>query len=367
MLGKITAALDRLRGAGDASVAIPLFDGALKPNSLLEEAPVFAVVEGMSDIALAADGESLYICAGPTLLKADLDGAVSSVAAYERPILAMACTKGCVALAFEGGLRLLRADLSERANLQTLGSEQLTCITALAFADDERTLYIARGSTKGSAFDWKRDLLTQGHTGQLLSLDIQHLSGAALASGLRWPNGIVQRPDGALLVSEAWTHCLLSITSDGRISVAYPDLPGYPARLSRAAGGGYWMSLFAKRTQLIEFVLREPEYRQKMMETIPEKYWIAPCYRSGHDFLEPLQFGAVRQMGILKPWAPSNSYGVVVRLNNELVPQFSCHSRAGGRHHGTVNAVESQGQLFVASRGSNSVLKLSLQSSQTRA
>ena len=40
------------------------------------------------------------------------------------------------------------------------------------------------------------------------------------------------------------------------------ELPGYPARLSPAQDGGFWLAVFAGRTQLIEFVLREPALLQ---------------------------------------------------------------------------------------------------------
>lgn len=358
MFARINAAIDRFRGTGDASIAIPLFDGALKPNSLLDDAAVFAVADGLSDMAVAADG-AIYLCAGAALLKATKTGECQQVAGYAGPILAVASAGEYVALAFEDGLRVLDDKLVERSDLQALEKEPLTCITALAFSADGQSLYVTRGSTSCDASGWKRDLLTHGRSGQLLRLDLESRSSELLATDLRWPNGVVERPDGTLLISEAWEHRLLSVAADGSTSVAYPNLPGYPARMSRTErGGGYWLSLFAKRTQLIEFVLREPAFRKAMLKTIPQQYWIAPSYHSGGDFLEPLQFGAVRQMGILKPWAPSNSYGVAVRLSEELVPQFSCHSRAGGKHHGTVSAIEHRGQLYVVSRGSNSVLTL---------
>ena len=35
------------------------------------------------------------------------------------------------------------------------------------------------------------------------------------------------------------------------------DLPAYPGG-SALAGDGYWLALFAPRSQLVEFVLREP-------------------------------------------------------------------------------------------------------------
>src|SRR5699024_4701518 len=107
-------------------------------------------------------------------------------------------------------------------------------------------------------------------------------------------------------------------------------------------------------------VLRERCYREVMIRSIPPDYWIAPSLSSGRDFLEPLQFGAVRQMGIFKPWAPTSSYGIVVRLNTDFNPLYSFHSRAGGDNHGTVSVAENGENLIVLSKGSDRVLTLAL-------
>ena len=144
-------------------------------------------------------------------------------------------------------------------------------------------------------------------------------------------------------------------------SIAMLDaLPGYPARLGHSVDGGYWLSLFAGRTQLLEFILREDDFRKEMMRTVPPNYWFAPSMLSGRDYLEPQQTAGVMQMGIMKPWAPPRSYGLVVRLDNKLQPLYSLHSRAGGRHHGVVAAVESADHLFVLSKGAGRILRVPL-------
>jgi len=137
-------------------------------------------------------------------------------------------------------------------------------------------------------------------------------------------------------------------------------LPGYPARLTRARAGGYWLAVFAPRNQLIEFVLRETGFKNEMMAQVDPKYWIAPALSSGRDFFEPMQQGGVRQMGILKPWAPARSYGLVVRLNASFEPQYSLHSRVGGMHHGITAVAEFNDALLVLSKGAGRVLRLPL-------
>jgi hypothetical protein len=74
------------------------------------------------------------------------------------------------------------------------------------------------------------------------------------------------------------------------------------------------------RSQLQEFVLREDRYRREMMATIDPEFWIAPALSSGRSFKEPLQAGGVIRLGIHKPWAPTRSYGLILRLDADAQP-----------------------------------------------
>lgn len=65
-------------------------------------------------------------------------------------------------------------------------------------------------------------------------------------------------------------------------------------------------------------------------------------------------------MGVLKPWAPARSYGLVVRLDADFQPQYSLHSRVGGYNHGVTAVAEFHGVLLVLSKGASKVLRLPL-------
>src|SRR6185437_8238384 len=125
----------------------------------------------------------------------------------------------------------------------------------------------------------------------------------------------------------------------------------------------YWLAFFAPRRQLTEFVLQEDDYRREMMETIPPESWIGPDFADGSSEEQPLQAGSVRQMGIMKPWAPSRSYGLVVHLDRSMAPTASYHSRADGSTHGVASIVEWGGQLYAASRGAGALIRLGLSAS----
>ena len=88
-----------------------------------------------------------------------------------------------------------------------------------------------------------------------------------------------------------------------------------------------------------------------MIREIDADYWVAPCLRSGATPLEPTQQGGVRQLGVLKPWSPSRSYGLVARLDPAFRPATSLHSRAHGRRHGVTSCLMVGNQLYFAAKG----------------
>jgi hypothetical protein len=108
----------------------------------------------------------------------------------------------------------------------------------------------------------------------------------------------------------------------------------------------------------MEFVLREDEYRRRMIETIEPEFWMAPSLASGRSFLEPLQLGAIRTMGALKAWAPTRSYGLFVHLDGQYQPTGSAHSRSDGTRHGVTSCLQWEDRVLAASKGGDCVLSL---------
>jgi hypothetical protein len=58
---------DWILGRGEASITIPIFDGALKPNQMLEGAEVVAEFEDASDIA--ADRNGILVADGRRVVR----------------------------------------------------------------------------------------------------------------------------------------------------------------------------------------------------------------------------------------------------------------------------------------------------------
>ena len=113
---------------------------------------------------------------------------------------------------------------------------------------------------------------------------------------------------------------------------------------------------FAPRNRIVEFVLREENYREHMMKDIEPAYWVAPALCSGVDFLEPLQAGAARTLGVMKPWAPPRSYGLVISLGTDLELIGSLHCRVDGERHGITGLCEHDDKLYITSKGHSLVL-----------
>lgn len=345
MIGALKGLSDRLLGRGNAALTVPPLDGALKPNNRLEEAAPGIAADAPDCLVwqhgrpLWAEGRRLMNEAGQVSLAG---GEITALAASPSGRLAMAALGEGIAI--DGVLHQPLAGLA--------------CVTALAFGSDT-VLWIAVGSTVNAYADWSRDFLELRRAGQVWRYDITTQSLQLVAGKLGHPKGILASADG-VIVSEAWAQRLVRIDAGGRLTQLMDDLPGYPAGISATPGGGYWLALFAPRGPLLELVLREPAYRRAMMAEVDPEFWIAPALRSGYSFREPMQGGALKQMGVLKPWAPTRSYGLVVELDSDFTPVQSLHSRAGGRRHGITSVIEADGVLWATSKGGNEVLKLEL-------
>ncbi|WP_162581965.1 strictosidine synthase [Variovorax sp. PBS-H4] len=362
--GWVGAFLDRMLGRGSHAVTVPPMDGPLRPNSLLDQAGGIVRIEAPDNLTLS--GDQLVFSSGPEVLALDpATGALRQMGRMEGEVCAMtALANGAALAAISGGGLRTFGDAAVSAGLLADAERRvIRCPTALLAGSDGRLL-VAEGARDRLPSQWRADLLCGKPTGALWMLDRWDAPARPLASGLAWPSGIAWHRDGSIVVSEAWAHRLVRIDGQGRRSVLLGDLPGYPSRISPAADGGWWLCLFAPRSQLVEFVLREREYCERMMAQIPERYWVAPALASGRDFREPMQGGGIKSMGRLKPWAPTRSYGLVCKLDADFQPLWSAHSRADGRRHGVTSVAELGGCLYVGCQGSDEIVSMNLQAQQ---
>ncbi len=297
------------------SLSIPVFDGAFKPNNLLEEADILVEHSGFSDLVAGANNRLFAACEN-TVVEVSASGKLSEVAAFDQPVTAIAeLCDGRIVVGL-GDTVVVGVGTGTEASIDSVEGRKLMAVTAL-YPSPDGGLLVCDGSKSHGCDDWAWDLMNNNKEGRLIAIDPQGGNARVLASGLGYAFGVYASDETGILVSESWNHRVSRI-ADNRARPALDRLPGYPCRFAPAEGGGFWLSLFCSRTQLVEFVLKENDYRAEMMATIDPRFWISPSFGSGYDYLEPLQGGGVKQMGILKPWAPPRSYGLLVRCDVDL-------------------------------------------------
>lgn len=343
--------------------AIPIMDGVLTPNDLLEEFAAIGPNEpDVDDICKGPDG-ALYMSAGHSVYRlSGLGGKQHSVyATFDAPVggiafhpdgrlLACIRGKGLAVIGFDGMMSWLTS----------VNGEPLHCLTAVAAAADG-TIYLTDGSKHNRPEFWKKDLMEKNRSGRLISCSATLADAKILLNDLYYPNGLVLSADEEWLwFSESWNHRLSRIQVGGMVigalEVIDNNLPGYPARICHSREGGYWLALFALRTHLTEFILREDEYRNAMMQTIPIEHWPGPALMTTNHCLEPMQIGNVKALGIEKPWAPARSYGLLIRLDRNGDAIESLHSRRIGQNHGITAVCDTSEGLFAVSKGREKLL-----------
>ncbi len=338
--------------------AIPMMDGPLRPNSALDDCAVLAEYPDMREpdnLAFMNDG-TLFIGSGNKVFRQDgsveveFDGAVTCIAGLH---------DGEIAVGLDGYGVLL----GNGRKLTSVDDRSIRCPTAVLATSDD-VLFIADGSAKYKTHDWVRDLMEKNAYGRVIRWDLKTDKAETLIDDLAYPHGLALDHDGkSLLVTESWKHVLFKLPLDtaagqGRREVVIPNMPGYPARIVATDDGGYWMCLFAMRTEMLEFVLEEDAYREQMMATIDPAYWVRPTLRADRHFLEPLQGGGFRVLGIIKPWAPPRSYGLVVQLDEDYEVVRSLHSRADGRRHGVTGIAAHGGLIAAAVKGDDKIIRI---------
>lgn len=347
---------DRFLGRGDATITVPSFDGALKPNQILERAETVASLETPED--LATDGKTLYIANGSTIL-AYHGGRSTEIKTFDKTVTALCCPPdGGMAVVLEGReVRVFSTPAAAEA-IATITDPAMTAVNAIA-PGPSGNLIVTNGSATRPYQQWAHDLMERGRTGSVLSLDIRSARVQTLTSGLEYAFGACAAGNECW-ISESWRHRVIAISPQSSRRTVLGHLPAYPSRITPASSGGFWLTAFIARTQLVEFVLRESAYRRRMMVEVDPEYWIVPKLKSGQSFLEPMQGAHIKTMGVIKPWAAPRSYGLVIRLNADGVPLYALHSRVDGVNHGIVAAVEADGALFALAKGPGRLLRVPL-------
>jgi hypothetical protein len=370
MITALRRAYSNFRGLDLTHSAVPPMEGPLKPNTALDAAPAAATIPGVDNLVATPGGivcssgkELLTLEARPRPGTAVPGLAIAARLSFEAEISCLASDGGeALAIGLDGDGITISGGKHDGRKIADIGGSRLTCPTAALFVDPD-TLVVANGSADYAAADWKRDLMNEGRSGSVWRIDLARTGNGAgsgcLADDLAFPTGIASAPEGGFFVAEAWRYRVVRVGRDGdRPAPALADLPAYPGRLLSTANGDIWLALFAPRNSLVEFVILEKAYRERMMAQIDPDYWIAPALSSGRSYLEPIQGSARKKLNMLKPWSATWSYGLVARCDAAMRPLASFHSRADGNVHGVTSLCEWDGMVFAGAKGAGVVVVL---------
>jgi hypothetical protein len=330
--------------------AMPL-EGVLGPNSLLDEASPLAV-DKPDTLAVAADG-SLLFSAGSSVWslgrwgdepqqRLSLGGRVTALAASPGGQNAVGVETGEVHV-YEIGQRqpgwsfAAPSDRNPAVDCMFLGEDELAVVRS-GYASGHEALAM-------SPWDSARKGTVSGHA----------RSGTTrlIAGNLSGPMGICRDDNGNLLITEM--DAARVVEPAGRVRRA--GFPAYLGRISKTPQG-YLLACLSRRDPLIEFLRTERDFVEDMKRTIDPRHWISPRANPefSHDF--PIELGATRLFGEIKPWAPSFSYGLLIRLDEDLMPGGSAQSRANGRRHAISDAIIWNGDVIAVSQASGEILNL---------
>src|ERR1700716_3833836 len=186
MMPALEAFADRFLGRGDPTITVPSFDGALKPNQILEKAETIGQFDAPED--LATDGKALYIADGTAIWR--LDGAATTeLRRFDRVITALCCLPdGGIAVALEGREIKVFATPSAPSAAATFSDPSINAVNALA-PGPQGTLIATDGSTARPYRQWVHDLMERGRTGRVLVLDLASGRVRTIASGLQYAFG----------------------------------------------------------------------------------------------------------------------------------------------------------------------------------
>jgi hypothetical protein len=330
--------------------AMPL-EGILGPNSLLDEAPSLSI-EKPEALAIAADGP-LLISTGSSVLSLEAWGREPQrLLSFSHRVTALtASPQGQVAVGVETG-EVHIYDQGRDQPVWTLPASPGNgpAVDCMFLGKDElavvRSGYASvREALAMSPWETARTGTVTGHSRSGI--------GRIIAGGLSCPTGLCCDEGGELMITEM--DAARIIDPSGRIRGT-----GFPAYLGRIrkTPQGYLLACLSRRDPLIEFLRTEQDFVADMKKNIDPRHWISPrtTPEFSHDF--PIELGATRLFGEIKPWAPSFSYGLLITLDKDLMPGGSAQSRANGRRHAISDAVVWNGDVITVSQASGEILNL---------
>jgi hypothetical protein len=326
-------------------------EGALGPNSRLDNCDAFAMAKPDA-ICVNRDGQLLVSSGSSIFIIRQWGKAPEHWRSFDAPVSALAVSEdGRVAVGLAGGRIAVCSPSGETLRGWNPSSNPRAIADCLFLSEDDLAVVdhgYGRDEPILSLAPWDG-----AARGQVLAIN-QAGETRIIVAGLHCPMGIAPGPAGSLVLTELERARV--IDSSGK--VLQSGFPAYLARI-RKVDGGYAIACLSRRDPLIEFLKTEGDFVARMKSNIDPQHWISPraSPEFSHDF--PIELGATRLFGEIKPWAPSFSYGLVIETDPDLTPVGSAHSRANGHRHAISDVTEWNGSLIAVSRASEEILRFS--------
>jgi hypothetical protein len=352
----LTALKELVRPGAVTRSSLPPMEAGLRPNSLLDTAPTVSGCppHAPEDLLFRTDG-TLWCSAGTSLWSvgdpearhlADLGSVVGPIATLDGEVLAAVEGRGLLLVGDDGTVTEWCTDPAVTS-----------CVTDLTVLPGGEVL-VAVGSRDHTAAGWGHALMAGDRTGSLVR--VTAAGAREVAGGLDWPSGVATAGDGGVLVSMSLAHRierrpLDALAKPGRPVLA--NLPAYPGRL-RGDANGWWVAVPYVRNRATELILDEPDLRADLLGSVAPKDWLVPRLQPENPYRNPMQLGQLRVLGVLKPWAPPRSYGLVFELGAAGRVQQSFHSRVDGTRHGVTGVAVGAGRVVVAVHGARCLVEV---------
>jgi len=326
-------------------------EGVLGPNTFMDDAPSM-VVETPQALCVVEDGRLLFSSGKKVFTIGKWQDQPELWCEFGQPVTALCSSPGgSIGVGMADGSYTVR----DKAGLAMDGWAQPSGLASVAdciFVTEDEIAIVDNGYSDSqeilSIAPWDETA-----RGQVVAIN-RNGTTRQLAGGLHCPMGIARDTDGELIVSLLERACVVDLSGKVRQS----GFPAYLGRL-RTTDTGFFISCLSRRDPLIEFLKTEKEFVAEMKAKIDSHHWISPRANPefSHDF--PIELGATRLFGEIKPWAPSFSYGLVIETDKDLIPTGSAHSRANGTRHAISDAVSWNGDVIAVSTASGELLRFS--------
>lgn len=349
MMGRLmTGVREFLAPSSVQNVSVPPFEAGLRPNSLLDECRAVDVSSTPDDlvvingrIVMACGSSIRTVTAGNESTLCEFSGLVTALATDGAEVIAAVEGHGLVAVDEAGAHRVVCAADDVQVGVTAIAASQgriLACIGA-------------RGMV---ASMWPEALLDHVQMGQVVEV-ASSTSVSVLCDGLGWPSGVCIVGDD-VMVSVSHEH-RVGLLGGGAVETVVAALPAHPGRIV-ASGTGWWIAFPYPRNRAAEMFMSEPNFVREMKALVPRENWLVPALRSDNVYRDPLQIGQQRVMGVVKPWAPARSYGLVAHVTRGGRVSHSLHSRPDGSRHGITGVALDGDRLVLACAGSRGLLEV---------